>query len=63
MIRLVQCPACEGSGRTALGEHFVTRDMALDACEPQLEGQSMGIEYGDCRNCGGGGTLYEETDE
>ena len=53
----VQCAVCEGSGRIPIGEHFVTRDMAMDACEPSMEGMSMGIEYGPCPNCNGDGLL------
>lgn len=52
-----QCPTCEGSGQVALGEHFVSRYMAMDACEPSMEGMSMGIEYGPCPDCGGTGLL------
>lgn len=54
-----QCQSCEGSGQVALGEHFVTRDMALDACEPSMEGMSMGIEYGPCPDCNGSGIIQE----
>jgi len=50
-----QCPACKGDGRVPIGEHFVTRDMAIDAGEREMEGMSMGVEYGDCRECGGTG--------
>jgi hypothetical protein len=50
-----QCPICEGEGRLPVGEHFVTREMALDACEPAMEGMSMGIEYAQCPECGGMG--------
>jgi DnaJ-class molecular chaperone len=49
------CKTCDGSGRVALGEHFVSREMALDACEPAMEGMSMGIEYGPCPDCSGNG--------
>ena len=60
MKRQQLCEHCEGSGHVALGEHFVTHDMALDAGEPQLEGQSMGVEYGACEHCGGDGWNYVE---
>lgn len=53
----IQCQACEGTGRVALGEHFVTREMALDACEPGMEGMSMGIEWGPCKACSGDGVI------
>jgi hypothetical protein len=54
---LADCPDCGGSGRQALGEGVVTHEMALDACEPSMEGQSTGIEYGPCPRCGGGGKV------
>ena len=53
----MQCPACEGQGRIPVGEHFVTRDMASDACEPSMEGMSMGIEYAQCEECDGTGLI------
>ncbi len=53
----VQCEVCEGSGRVALGEHFISREMASDGGTPELEGASMGIEYCACPNCGGSGLL------
>lgn len=58
------CPACGGSGQIPLGEHFVTRNMALDACEPAMEGMSCGIEYGPCEECDGTGvrTTQEQHD-
>lgn len=62
LSRLEQCPACEGSGRMPIGEHFISREMALDACEPAMEGMSMGIEYGPCEECSGGGLKEEPTD-
>lgn len=52
LLSFFNCETCGGSGEVALGEHFVSHEMALDAGEPSLEGQSMGIEWGQC-NCGG----------
>jgi hypothetical protein len=49
------CPDCGGSGQVVLGERFVTRDMASDACEPAMEGMSLGPEWGPCPACDGGG--------
>jgi DnaJ-class molecular chaperone len=49
------CEQCNGEGRVAIGEHFVTHDMASDACEPEMEGMSMGVEYELCQHCGGSG--------
>ena len=43
----MECRECEGGWIwTEIGEHFVTREMAIDAGMPELEGSSMGIEYG-----------------
>ena len=65
MSELKQCSYCEGKGQIPIGEHFVTHDMALDACEPSMEGMSYGIEWGTCPECQGGGLLEskEEADE
>ncbi len=60
MSQQKQCSECEGTGKMALGEHFVSREMALDGGNPELEGMSMGIEYGACSNCSGDGWLIEE---
>lgn len=49
------CEVCGGSGEVPIGEHFVTRDMAIDGGCPEMEGASMGIEYGRCPECGGSG--------
>lgn len=49
------CEACQGSGQEILGEHYVTRDMAIDAGEPGIEGMFFGCEYGPCSACGGTG--------
>lgn len=56
----IECPECEGGGRVPLGEHFVSREMASDAGEPSMEGMSMGIEWGPCRECGGSGAIEKE---
>lgn len=50
-----QCASCEGSGIVPIGEHFVTHDMALDACELSMQGMSIGIEYAQCPDCEGTG--------
>lgn len=44
-----QCGACGGSGSVLYG--YVTRDMALDACEPSMEGMPL---EGRCPRCYGG---------
>jgi len=51
----IPCIECQGEGRIAIGENYVTHDMALDAGESAMEGQSMGIEYVQCSKCGGDG--------
>jgi len=58
-----QCPACEGSGREPIGEHFVTADMASDGGQPERAGESMGIEYGPCPECGGTGQQRQATED
>ena len=59
MSEQVQCLNCKGTGKIALGEHFVSHEMALDACEPEMEGMSMGIEYGKCPECAGDGWIEQ----
>ena len=59
---VVLCEACEGSGRVPIGEHFVTRDMALDAESPETEGMSFGVEYGPCPECNGYGEIRADTE-
>lgn len=56
------CKNCEvGQVYAPLGEHFVTRDMAIDAGNPEMEGMSMGVEWGwiTCDCCQGD---YENCD-
>ena len=45
-----ECPTCHGEGRVAIGEHFVTREMARDAGDPSLEGSLYEVEYAPCPN-------------
>ena len=49
------CEACNGEGQVAIGEHYVTRDMAIDACDRSLEGMFHSFSYGPCDECGGRG--------
>lgn len=56
LLGAAQCPndGCDGQGYPVpLGEHFVTHDMALAAGDPSMEGQSMGVEWGQeqCQWC------------
>jgi len=53
------CPTCNNTGGVPLGEHFVTHEIALDCGSPELEGQSMGIEWGPCPDCDGARRLRE----
>jgi len=55
-----QCTQCCGDGQLVIGEHHVTRDMALDACEPSMEGMFYGYEYVPCNICHGEGVIMEE---
>ena len=48
-----RCQTCNGGGMIPLGEHFVSHEMAMDGGDPELEGQSMGIEWDRCPDCGG----------
>jgi len=59
----IDCPVCEGDGRIAIGENFVSHDMAIDAGEPSMEGRSMGIEYAKCEACHGEGWLFKREKE
>ena len=46
------CPYCDGTEHIAVNEHFVSLEMASDAGEPLMEGQSMGVEWTQCSYCG-----------
>ena len=45
------CATCRNERRVPIGEHFVTREMAMDASEPSMEGMSAGVEWGPCPDC------------
>ncbi len=51
------CPACGGYG---FHVHYVSHDMATDACEPEMEGQEMREP---CEQCRGDGWILEEVEE
>jgi hypothetical protein len=55
----IQCPDCGGEGKIEIGERRVTREMALDAGDPSMEGARMGMEYGTCRLCDGWGVIED----
>jgi Zn finger protein HypA/HybF involved in hydrogenase expression len=46
-----QCPECRGEGQVPGVKHYVSREMALDAGQPEREGQTMGFEYYPCPRC------------
>jgi len=47
-----KCTACNGTGGIGGGIHYVTRDMASDACEPSMEGQEIIEDPIECEYCG-----------
>jgi len=47
-----ECTACDGKGGEVVGGHYVTREMALDAGEPAMEGTPYEEEYQECEYCG-----------
>lgn len=49
------CSECQGEGKIPIGEHFVTREMAIDAGEPAMEGSHYAYEYEECTRCEGSG--------
>ena len=58
----IECPECGGQGGTRVKElvGYVTHDMALDACEPSMEGMPMydWVDY-ECPRCGGTGKITQ----
>jgi DnaJ-class molecular chaperone len=56
----IQCSECAGSGKIPTGEHFVSIEMAIDAGDRSLAGQSMGVEWGPCLKCHGDGWIEED---
>ena len=60
MSQQKECQECGGSGQVVVGEHRVTRDMAIDAGERQLEGSFHSYAYGPCESCGGSGQIQPE---
>lgn len=40
LLRVARCPTCDGSGviMEGGGTIYVSREMAMDACDPSLEG-------------------------
>jgi len=54
----IRCPHCGGDGEVP-GMEYVSHDMAIDAGEPELEGQQMEYMY-PCPTCGGSGAVQED---
>lgn len=47
------CPYCGGTAHVAAcPKDFVSHEMAIDAGDPTMEGQSMGVEWAQCSYCG-----------
>ena len=61
--KLMRCPDCEGEGKVPIGERLVTREMALDAGDPKLEGTHFDYEYAACDACEGDGRRSAESEE
>lgn len=51
------CSECQGAGRIITGEYFVTRDMAIDAGDLNLEGEHYDFDYAMCSMCEGSGFI------
>ena len=49
--KLLECPKCLGQGTTSI-QRMITKDMAIDAGEPEMEGQPIPEEI-DCDLCDG----------
>lgn len=54
---LVECPHCQGAGNVVI-LRSVSRDMAIDAGEPEMEGQPI-PETVTCYLCGGDSQVTE----
>lgn len=59
--RIEPCPACDGQGSWT-ETHYVTREMASDACAPDMEGMPMKKKVR-CHNCGGSGQVEEHGED
>ena len=46
------CLMCDGVGGVPLGTHVVTREMAMDAGQPEREGEIYDEEWSECEYCG-----------
>ena len=54
------CLDCLGEGRIIIGEHYVSREMAIGVAIPELEGSFYEFEYAICVACEGIGLLTED---
>ena len=46
------CEPCSGTGGIGGGIHIVTREMAMDACDPDAEGMEIEEPGTECEYCG-----------
>jgi DnaJ-class molecular chaperone len=54
LLKVATCPNCDGSGSTAVqtsSRQFVTRDMASDACCPEMEGSLYSDDEWEQQQC------------
>jgi len=59
--QIIQCPNCEGQGYF-IHTRYVTRDMAMDACEPEMEGMPI-PDRTQCQRCNGDGWIVSTPSE
>jgi len=60
--KVEQCPDCYGAGYIKIkASDYISHDMAIDAGDPRLEGQSIRfLEKIICETCGGTGIIVTE---
>lgn len=52
-----KCKSCNGAGIIVVGENLVTRDMAIDAGYPEMEGTHHSWAEEPCVECEGTGII------
>jgi DnaJ-class molecular chaperone len=62
MSDAMQCPDCDGLGEIPVGVHYISREMAIDAGYPEMEGGVAEVEADVCPRCQGSG-LVGDSDE
>lgn len=69
LLRLAKCPNCDGSGAIPVQtshRQYVTREMALDACCPEMEGSLYSDDewdYEPCQWCDERSRIIKKYDE